>query len=291
MFKDKLNFFKPFFLNSISDFRKINNQMEDINYKEINRQSWNNRVDAHVKSKFYDVPTFLEGRSSLNNIELGFLGEINEKSILHLQCHFGQDTISLARMGAKVTGIDLSDKAIDSANDLAKEAKVDARFICCDLYDLPNYLNDTFDIVFTSYGTIGWLPDLDKWAKIIATFLKPGGKLVFVEFHPVVWMFDDDFEGIKYNYFNTGPIIENESGTYADKEASINQDYVMWNHGMGEVVSCLIKNGLQIRNLEEYDYSPYNCFNGCMLNQSGQYHISKFGNKLPLVYAIVAEKS
>ena len=180
----------------------------DFDYLEINRKSWNSRVDVHLKSDFYDVKGFLEGESSLNDIELGLLGDIKGKSILHLQCHFGQDTISLGRLGANVTGVDLSDKAIDNAKILAKKANVNATFICCDIYDLPTYLNEQFDIVFTSYGVIGWLPDMGKWAKIISNYLKPNGKFIFVEFHPILWVFDDDFKRIEYNYFNSGAIRE-----------------------------------------------------------------------------------
>ena len=188
------------------------------NYIEINRQSWNSRIETHIKSEFYDLDSFLKGRSSLNDIELNLLGDIKGKNVLHLQCHFGQDTISLSRLGAEVTGVDFSDKAIESARQIAKETGSNAKFICCDIYDLPNHLDEKFDIVFTSYGTIGWLPDLDKWAKVIANFLKPNGQFVFVEFHPVVWMFDDDFEKIAYSYFNTGAIVETENGTYADNK-------------------------------------------------------------------------
>ena len=190
----------------------------DFDYLEINRKSWNSRVDVHLKSDFYDVKGFLEGESSLNDIELGLLGDIKGKSILHLQCQFGQDTISLGRLGANVTGVDLSDKAIDNAKILAKKANVNATFICCDIYDLPTYLNEQFDIVFTSYGVIGWLPDMGKWAKIISNYLKPNGKFIFVEFHPILWVFDDDFKRIEYNYFNSGAIREIQDGTYTDGE-------------------------------------------------------------------------
>ena len=167
------------------------------NYIEINKQSWNKKTDFHIASEFYDNESFIKGKSSLNEIELNLLGDIKGKSILHLQCHFGQDTISLNRLGAKITGVDLSDRAIEKANELAKETNAEANFICCDIYDLPNFLDEKFDIVYTSYGTIGWLPDMDKWASIISHFLKPKGKFIFVEFHPVVWMFDDDFNRVK----------------------------------------------------------------------------------------------
>lgn len=130
------------------------------NYLEINKKSWNAKVEPHLKSDFYFVNEFLQGRTSLNSIELELLGDVKDKTILHLQCHFGQDSISLSRMGAKVTGIDLSDKAIEAAKDLAKQCDTNTEFICSDVYELPNILNQKFDIVFTSYGTIGWLPRL-----------------------------------------------------------------------------------------------------------------------------------
>ena len=260
------------------------------NYREINRQSWNNRTETHLKSEFYDLDNFLKGKSSLNSIELELLGDLKGKTILHLQCQFGQDTISLNRLGAEVTGVDLSDKAIESARQIAHETHSNAQFICCDIYDLPEHLDEKFDLVFTSYGTIGWLPDLDKWAKIIAHFLKPNGQFVFVEFHPVVWMFDDNFDKVGYSYFNSGPIFETQSGTYADKNAEITLSYVMWNHGMSEVVNSLIKNNLEINSLDEFDYSPYNCFNHTVEFEPGKYGIKHLDDKIPMVYSIVATR-
>lgn len=259
-------------------------------YIEINRHSWNNRMDTHLKSEFYDLSGFLNGKTSLNDIELRLLGDIKGKTILHLQCHFGQDSISLSRLGADVTGIDLSDKAIESAKQIAKNTNSNAKFICCDIYDLHNYLDTTFDIVFTSYGTISWLPDLDKWAKIISSFLKQNGQFVFVEFHPVVWMFDDNFENISYRYFNSGAILETESGTYADKNADIRQSYVIWNHGIGEVLNSLINNGLEIKSFDEFDYSPYNCFNKTVEFEPGKYRIDHLGDKIPILYSISATR-
>jgi len=260
------------------------------NYIDINRQSWNTRTETHLKSEFYDLDGFLNGKTSLNEIELNLLGDIKGKTILHLQCHFGQDTISLSRLGATVTGVDLSDKAIESAKQIAEDTHSNAKFICCDIYDLPNHLDDKFDIVFTSYGTIGWLPDLDKWAKIIARFLKPNGQFVFVEFHPVVWMFDDDFDKIGYRYFNSGAIVETQNGTYADRKAEINLTYIMWNHGLSEVVNSLISNGLEISRLEEFDYSPYNCFNKTIEFEPKKFRIEHLDNKIPMVFSICAKK-
>lgn len=263
---------------------------KENNYIEINRQSWNNRVAAHLKSEFYDLENFIKGKNSLNSIELDLLGDLKGKMILHLQCHFGQDTISLSRLGADVTGVDLSDKAIESANRIASDTNSNANFICCDIYDLPNHLDRQFDIVFTSYGTIGWLPDLDNWAKIVSRYLKNDGKFVFVEFHPVVWMFDDNFEKIGYNYFRSEAIIETEKGTYADKTADIVIESVSWNHSLSEVITSLIQNGLEISSLEEYDYSPYNCFNKTIEFEPGKFRIEHLDNKIPMVYSIVASK-
>jgi 2-polyprenyl-3-methyl-5-hydroxy-6-metoxy-1,4-benzoquinol methylase len=264
--------------------------MTDINYLAINKKSWNNRTESHLKSAFYDLDSFLKGKSSLNDIELNLLGNIEGKSILHLQCHFGQDTISLNRLGAEVTGIDLSDKAIESAKSIASQMNSTATFICCDIYDLPNHLDQKFDIVFTSYGTIGWLPDLQQWGKLISNYLKPEGRFVFAEFHPVVWMFDDNFETVAYNYFNSGPIVETESGTYADRNAEITQQYVCWNHSMAEVISGLITNGLEIKSFQEFDYSPYNCFNKTIEFEPGKYRIEHLNDKIPMVYAIEATR-
>ena len=263
---------------------------KENNYIEINRQSWNNRIDTHLKSEFYDLEKFIKGKNSFNSIELELLGDLSGKTILHLQCHFGQDTISLSRLGAEVTGVDLSDKAIESAKQIAKQTKSNTTFICCDIYDLPNYLDKQFDIVFASYGTIGWLPDIDKWAKIVTKFLKPNGQFVFVEFHPVVWMFDDNFDKIGYRYFNSGAIVETEIGTYADKNSEIIEEYVMWNHDLSEVVNNLIENGLEINSLNEYDYSPYDCFNKTIEFEPRKYRIEHLEDKIPMVYSIVAKK-
>lgn len=262
----------------------------DLNYKEINRKSWNSLVDTHVQSEFYDMKSFLSGKSSLKPIEKELLGDVKGKSILHLQCHFGQDTISMAREGAKVTGVDLSDKAILKAEELSSQCGVETSFICCDIYDLPKHLDQQFDIVFTSYGTIGWLPDLNKWAGIVNRYLKPGGEFVFVEFHPVVWMFDDDFKEIRFNYFNAGAIVETENGTYADRKAEMHNKYISWNHGISEVVNSLLKFGLSINSLNEFDYSPYNCFSHTLESEPEKFRIAHLDNKIPMTYAIKATK-
>ena len=194
-------------------------------------------------------------------------------------------------MGASVVGADISDKAIDKAREIASITNTDATFVCCDLYDLPQHLEGQFDLVFTSYGTIGWLPDLDKWASVIRHFLKPNGKFVFVEFHPVVWMFDDDFQKVGYRYFKSEPIVETTNGTYADRDAEIKTTSVSWNHAMSEVISSLLKQGIQLQDLQEYDFSNYNCFSHTVEFAPGKYRIKHLGNFIPMMYSIVGIKS
>ena len=184
------------------------------NHQQIfaaNKASWNKRTAIHRNSAFYDLDSFKKGKSSLNNIEREALGNVKNKKLLHLQCHFGMDSMSWAREGADVTGVDISDEAIKLAREINDQLQLDTEFICSNIYELADSNNEaiaslkpaSFDIIFTSYGTIGWLPDLDKWAEIIALYLKPGGVFYIVDFHPVLWMMDDEFQHIKYDYFNT----------------------------------------------------------------------------------------
>ena len=165
-----------------------------------------------------------------------------------------------------------------------------AKFICCNIYDLPGYLDAQFDIVFTTYGTISWLPDLHKWAGIISRYLKPGGRFVFVEFHPVVWMFDDDFDKPGYSYFNSGALVETETGTYADKASPVIHDFVNWNHSISEILNSLISRGLEINSFNEFDYLPYNCFKHTIEIEPGKYRIKHLDNKIPMLFSILATK-
>lgn len=259
-------------------------------YKKINKIAWNLRTDVHIKSGFYDNEAFYLGATTLKSIELDLLGDIKDKSVLHLQCHFGQDTISLSRLGAKVTGIDLSDNAINHAQKIAVELGVDTKFICSDIYELPSVLHKKFDIVFTSYGVIGWLPDMERWAEVVSHFLKPGGRFIMAEFHPVVWMFDDDFKTIAYNYFNSGEIIEQMEGTYADRSADIQYTTITWTHSLSEVMNNLIRAGISINRFEEFDYSPFDCFKHTIRLEKDKYRIKHLDNKLPMIYALEGKK-
>ena len=162
-------------------------------YFHANMDAWNRKTIEHFRSDFYDVKKFRETKSSLNNIELEEIGDVKGKSLLHLQCHFGLDTLSWANLGAQVTGVDFSEESIEKARQLSSELDLTADFICCNIYDLRNHLSRKFDLIFTSYGVIGWLPDLDEWATLIADFLKQGGIFYLVEFHPFIWIYDSEF--------------------------------------------------------------------------------------------------
>ena len=260
------------------------------NYFDINKATWNDKVKVHAKSDMYDLEAFKTGKSSLMLYELEALGDVFGKSLLHLQCHFGQDTLSWSRMGAKCTGIDLSDEGIKLAQNLNDELKLDAKFICCNVLDTSKYVKDTFDIVFTSYGVIGWLPDLKPWGKMIAERLKKGGTFFMAEFHPIVWMFDylDDKPIMKYGYMRDEVIYEEYEGTYADETSKMLSKEYGWNHGLSEVVNSLIEAGLHIEYLKEFDESPYDVLPNLVKTDSAMFTTE---DKLyPLIFTLKASK-
>ncbi|CAF1339885.1 unnamed protein product [Rotaria magnacalcarata] len=268
------------------------------NFVNINKCLWNDKVYYHVISPMYDVPGFLAGADSLNHIETDLLGNIQGQRILHLQCHFGLDSLSLARRGAKhVTGVDLSDRAIEQAQELAETTNLTAstRFICCNIYDLQKYLScdpdQLFDIVFTSYGVTGWLPNINEWASLISQYLKPNGSFIIAEFHPVLSMFNDEFTLLTESYFNQKAIIWQCNGSYADRSAPISNSSVEWNHSLSDVVQALIDHGLRINILREFDYSPYDCFLNSVKTHDGFYQIKGLEKKIPMVYALKATKN
>jgi 2-polyprenyl-3-methyl-5-hydroxy-6-metoxy-1,4-benzoquinol methylase len=265
--------------------------MEKANeYFSANKELWNQRTAVHKDSDFYNLKGFKAGETVLTPIEINELGEVKGKTILHLQCHFGMDSLDWARRGAKVTGVDLSDVAIEEARKLNDELGLDATFVCCNVLDTSKYVQEQFDIVFTSYGTIGWLPDLKPWAAMIAERLKPGGIFYIAEFHPVVWMFDDDFTHIAYAYENREVIVTENQGTYTDRNAAIKGKEYSWNHSISEVLNALIGAGLKIQLFNEYMYSPYPCFRNIVEFEPGKWYIKGMEGKIPMVYSLRASK-
>ena len=225
-------------------------------YYETNKKRWNELVGIHADSEEYDIDAFLAGQNTVKPVEIKALGDVKGKSLLHLQCHFGMDTISWSRLGAKATGVDFSDTAIELATELAKKAGTDTEFVCSNIYDLRDNLVGEFDIVYTGIGVLCWLQDIDEWGKIIAHFLKSGGTFLIYESHPFMWVFDDEKEGmrIKYSYWHRRePLIWEDDGSYANKEAKItNKKSFEWQHTVSDVLNSLIKAGLVIQEVGEY---------------------------------------
>jgi ubiquinone/menaquinone biosynthesis C-methylase UbiE len=260
-------------------------------YLDANRTLWNHWARLHAGSDFYDLEGFKAGRSSLQDIEREALGEVAGRSLLHLQCHFGMDTLSWAREGASATGVDFSDEAITLARSLSAELGIPARFVCSDLYALPGVLDEQFDVVFTSYGVLPWLRDLSAWGQIVARYLKPGGTFYIVEFHPVMAMLDDTGDRFAYPYFPTSePLRFEEQGSYAAGSDTTLVQYE-WPYTLGMVVSALIEAGLTIVGFREYPYSPYNCWPFLEEDAPGRYVWKGRPGFIPLLFSIKATKS
>lgn len=253
-----------------------------------NKVYWDSRVDDHIESRFYNMQEFRKGWNSLCKISKQGLGDIHGKKILHLQCHFGQDSISMSRMGAHVTGIDFSSKAIQAAKLIAEDLSVTTKFIESSVYDLPLHLEDTFDIVFTSYGALCWLPDLEEWAAIIRRYLKPNGRLVLIEFHPTLNMFNFSNKQLEYHYFNVKTYSEKVNDTYASNTQLKNLVENFWNHSIAETFQSLKKFNILVDDFNEYAYSPYNCFQNMVETKPGWYAMD-IPLKIPHVFYLSAK--
>jgi SAM-dependent methyltransferase len=240
--------------------------MTTPDYFDANRRMWNERVSIHEGSEFYDMDGFRAGRNPLHPVEVEEVGDVAGKTLVHLQCHFGQDTLAWARLGARVTGVDLSEEGIATATRIAAELGIEAEFVAANVYGAVKALGGRqFDVVFTGGGALCWLPDTFAWAKVVAALVKPGGSFYIREFHPFAEIFDDEAEDglrIRYNYFHDDePLHWDEPGTYADRDAetSANESYE-WSHPIGDVVTALAQAGLVIEFLHEFDYSGYKRF-------------------------------
>jgi 2-polyprenyl-3-methyl-5-hydroxy-6-metoxy-1,4-benzoquinol methylase len=268
---------------------------DEPNQKKVekNRKLWEEWVPIHVKSEFYGVDDFVEGENSLHPLEISEMGNVEGKNLLHLQCHFGMDTLNWARLGAHVTGMDFSDSAIEQANELAARCNLDARFLCCNLYDLPQKLLGQYDIVYTSYGVLSWLPDIPRWAKIAASYVKPGGYLYIVEFHPFAMVFDDEANSLKYRYpyFDDQAVRYETNNSYADINTKTEpREAFNWNYQLGEMISSLIQNGLQIEFLHEFPYSVFQQFPFLIPDGHGIYNFPDEQKPVPLMFSLKATK-
>lgn len=263
---------------------------------QSNRAHWDELVPIHARSPFYDLAGFKAGKSSLHSVELAELGDVAGQSLLHLQCHFGLDTLSWARLGARVTGVDFSPAAVELASALSTELGIPARFVCANIYDLPQALRDTFDIVFTSYGVLCWLPDLERWAQVVAHFLRPGGTFYIVEFHPLSWIFDESPDAndlrVVYPYFHSPQPLEwAAAGSYADPQARLeHRTTYEWAHSLGDIVNGLIGAGLEIEFLHEFPYTAYAAFPFLEEGADGWWRLPAQFPAIPLMFSIRARR-
>jgi SAM-dependent methyltransferase len=256
---------------------------------ELNRSWWDERVPLHVASDFYDVEAFKAGAGTLRPFELDEVGDVSGRSLVHLQCHFGLDTLSWARLGARVTGLDFSKPAIEAARSLAADAELDAEFVLASVYDASMALDGRrFDVVYTGLGALNWLPDLDGWADVIAQLVAPGGCLYLSEFHPIADVFADEDLTIEHDYFQSEPFNFDDPGTYADLEAHTEHNRTEeWQHTLGDVVSAVIEAGLTLEFLHEHDYTLFPRWP--FLEKDGDSYRMPAGRpRLPLMYSLRA---
>jgi SAM-dependent methyltransferase len=259
-------------------------------WREVNRALWDERVPIHVDGQFYDVPGFLAGESRLLPFEVEELGSVDGATLVHPQCHFGLDTLSLARMGARVTGLDFSAPAIEAARRVADQAGIEAEFVQADVYEASAALGGRrFDVVYTGRGAINWLPDIERWARVMASLLAPRGRFYITEFHPFTEVFGEEQLTVERSYFNRGPWLWDEPGTYADLSAETTQNRtVEWEHTIGDVVSALAHAGLRIEFLHEFDYTMTPRWPFLQRGPDGIFRMPEGQPALPLMYSILA---
>ena len=266
-------------------------------YMNGNRALWNEMTPIHARSAFYDVEGFKRGRITLGNIEREEVGDVSGKSLLHLQCHFGMDTLSWARLGANVTGADFSDEAIALARSLSQELDISARFIQANIYDLPDILDEQFDIVFTSQGALPWLPDIERWGQIVARYLKPGGTFYIIEGHPFVLLFDDapgiTTYQIGYRYFQGPEPLKFEGGgsDYADQSARLTHPSYEWIHSLGSIVTALSSAGLHLEFLHEFPFCAWQALPFLEEGADGWWRAPEGMIPIPMTFSIKATKN
>lgn len=253
---------------------------------EKNRFAWNDMTEVHWDHPGYKVREFLDGQNSLKEIERNELGDVSGKSLLHLMCHFGKDTLNWARLGALVTGVDISDRAIEYAHKLAEEAGLNAEFIRSDVLNLKGVIDQQFDIVYQSYGTLCWLADLGKWAEVVAHHLKPGGTFLIIDDHPIICIYEEP----PCSYLDTSAQHYQNEADYCDRDFIVEKERVEHQHPLSEIVNCLIAAGLQIVNLHEYDKGYYPIEKDWV--KKGDFWYPPEGSPLyPLMFSLRALKS
>lgn len=265
-------------------------------YLAANRSLWDAWTDLHVPSETYDLDAFRAGRDPLEPEELAEIGDVGGRSLLHLQCHFGKETLAWARHGAVVTGVDFSSRAIAVARELAAELDLPATFVCSAIDDLPAHLDSRFDVVYTSRGVLGWLPDLTRWAQVVAHFLAPDGTFYVEDIHPLLEVFDEDAEPPRlvprYPYFHQRePQRFAYQGSYAAPDAPLQSVEYAWMHDLGEIVGALLGAGLRVVSLREHEHLAWKFFPWMVpADDVGRFRLPEGTPRLPLSFSLRAVK-
>lgn len=280
----------------------MNPEDADLSAEESNRRLWDELTAIHLRA--YPVQEFLDGRCSLRPVEVAEVGDVRGRALLHLQCHFGMDTLSWARRGARVTGVDFSAAAIDAARRLAEQAGLEARFLLSSVFDLPQKLDERFDIVYTGVGVLCWLRDIGAWGRVVARFLKPGGFFYIYESHPFIHTFDDELPEAertsggksrlvpRYGYFHRKePFVFPGGGPdYADPGQRVASPSHEWVWSLSDVVNALTGAGLGIDFLHEHPKMPFKFIPGMVEDEDGLWHLPEYAGMLPLAFSLKARR-
>ncbi|ADB29284.1 Methyltransferase type 12 [Kribbella flavida DSM 17836] len=271
-------------------------------YRELNRRSWDERVPAHAASPDYKLEWFERDPAFISDVvrfDVPRLGDVSGLRGVHLQCHIGTDTVSLARLGARMSGLDFSGPAIAQARSFADTLGLEIDFHQADVYDAVEVLGAAaYDLVFTGIGALGWLPSIDRWARTVSGLLKPGGRLFLREGHPMLWAVSGDrgpdLLTVDHPYFETEePMVWDEGGTYVQTEVEFQHNVTHeWNHGLGEIVTALLSHGLELTALEEHDSVPWPALPGQMTQDEdfGEWRLTDRPERLACSYTLQALK-
>lgn len=264
---------------------------ESVDWQALNRSNWDSRVPVHLASKFYDVPGFRASGNALPEFELAEAGDVTGKRLVHLQCHVGLDTLSWAKRGARVSGLDFSEPAISAAAGLARDLGIDASFVVSDVYSAASAFDgQRFDVVYTGKGALVWLPDMPRWARVVASLLSPGGFLYLVEGHPFAQVLSSSGGDVAYDYFDSAPIVENFLYSYTDGPELAQPRHVEFQHPISSVVSALASAGLRIDFLHEHDFDCFARFEGMEPGDDGLYRLPAGRLRVPLQYSLRATR-
>jgi ubiquinone/menaquinone biosynthesis C-methylase UbiE len=266
-------------------------QLQD--FTEINRALWDEWAEIHFASPFYDVKSFKRGRSTLGQHEVAELGNVSGKTLLHLQCHFGLDTLSWARLGARVTGVDFSSRAIAIARSLSTDLAIPASFVESNVYNLPDVLHEQFDIVFASYGVLLWLSDLTSWGKIVCRYLKKGGIFFIIDAHPIIWVFDNEHPSelcVKHSYFHSSSPLTFDSPNYAAPSNGKTYLQYYWIHSVSDVINALTLQSLNIKYFREHATITWKAFPFLVKSPDGYFRLPTTMPQIPLTFSLKAQR-